>query len=162
MLKSLRRIMRLSHMHAASSSAVRLGPPGLVSHHLLRVPPHRLVTTTFGAGSLVRDAFLQRSCSNICAAAVSSDDKPTQAEDYKQAAGLRLAQLLKVRLPSYCSGCGVRLQQEDPDGPGYFQVPRRLIDLTEQQLQLSGAAVSAAGSILARCACRKALKGHQK
>jgi hypothetical protein len=31
---------------------------------------------------------------------------------------LRIAQLLGIRLPSYCSGCGVKLQQTDPDGPG--------------------------------------------
>jgi hypothetical protein len=73
---------------------------------------------TLTAGSFLRDAFLHRSCSNVCAAAVSSGDKPTQAEDYQRASGLRLAQLLKIRLPSYCSGCGVKLQQEDPDGPG--------------------------------------------
>jgi hypothetical protein len=105
-------------MHAASSSAARLGPPAAVSHHLLRIQPHRVSNATFGTSSFTRDALMHRSSGNVCAAAVSSGDKPTQAEDYQQASGLRLAQLLKIRLPSYCTGCGVKLQQEDPDGPG--------------------------------------------
>jgi hypothetical protein len=105
-------------MHAGSSSAARLGPPAAVSHQLLRIQRSRSSSAPLTISSFARDAFLSRSCSHVCAAAVSSNDKPTQAEDYQQASGLRLAQLLKTRLPSYCSGCGVKLQQEDPDGPG--------------------------------------------
>uniref|UniRef100_A0A383WDX7 Uncharacterized protein n=1 Tax=Tetradesmus obliquus TaxID=3088 RepID=A0A383WDX7_TETOB len=136
--------MRLrSHLHAGSSSAARLGPPAAVSRQLLRIQTNRSVNASFDTSSFAREAFLHRSCSHVCAAAVSSNDKPTQPEDYQQVSGLRLAQLLKIRLPSYCSGCGVKLQQEDPDGPGYYQVPRRLLDLAEEQLQLSGAAGSA-------------------
>ncbi|KAF6251140.1 hypothetical protein COO60DRAFT_669368 [Scenedesmus sp. NREL 46B-D3] len=143
MLRGFRAVMRLRSHTAASSSAARLGPPAAVSHHLPRSSPRRVLITTFNACSHARDAFHHRSSSNVCAAAVSKGEKPTPVEDYQQASGLRLAQLLKVRLPSYCSGCGVRLQQEDPDGPGYFQVPRRLIDLAEEQLQLSGPAADA-------------------
>lgn len=39
-----------------------------------------------------------------------------------------LFQQLNLKLPQYCSGCGVRLQQADPDGPGYFVVPAKLIE----------------------------------
>jgi hypothetical protein len=107
-----------SHMHAASSSAARLGPPAAVSHHLLRIQPHRVPNASFCTSSFAQNALVQRSSGHVCAAAVSSGDKPAKAEDYQQASGLRLAQLLKIRLPSYCTGCGVKLQQEDPDGPG--------------------------------------------
>lgn len=119
MLRGFRTIMRLrSHLHAGSSSAARLGPPAAVSRQLLRIQTNRSVNASFNTSSFAREAFLHRSCSHVCAAAVSSNDKPTQPEDYQQVSGLRLAQLLKIRLPSYCSGCGVKLQQEDPDGPG--------------------------------------------
>ncbi|DBA79360.1 TPA: hypothetical protein ACH3X2_000008 [Trebouxia sp. C0005] len=42
-------------------------------------------------------------------------------------ANLRQALELGVQLPELCSGCGVRLQAETPDAPGYFQVSQRLL-----------------------------------
>eukprot|EP00887_Chlorella_sp_A99_P007378 scaffold2.g7378.t1 len=35
---------------------------------------------------------------------------------------------VELELPTHCSGCGVTLQQEDPEAPGYFQVPRKLLE----------------------------------
>jgi ribosome biogenesis GTPase A len=37
-------------------------------------------------------------------------------------------ELLEFDLPEQCAGCGVRLQQEEEDAPGFFQVPRRLLE----------------------------------
>jgi len=53
--------------------------------------------------------------------------------------GLLMGQL-GMRLPQVCCGCGVRLQQTDPDGPGFFQVPARLV----QEAQARAAAKAAA------------------
>ncbi|KAL6785331.1 hypothetical protein ACKKBG_A03405 [Auxenochlorella protothecoides x Auxenochlorella symbiontica] len=33
-----------------------------------------------------------------------------------------------INLPSHCIGCGVKLQQNDPAAPGFFQVPKRLLE----------------------------------
>lgn len=35
---------------------------------------------------------------------------------------------LDLVLPTHCSGCGVPLQQEDSEAPGFFQVPRKLLE----------------------------------
>ena len=35
---------------------------------------------------------------------------------------------VEVELPERCSGCGVRLQQDDANRPGYFQVPKRILE----------------------------------
>lgn len=37
-----------------------------------------------------------------------------------------------ANLPSYCSGCGVKLQQQQPDTPGYFQLPKRFLEQQQQ------------------------------
>lgn len=56
----------------------------------------------------------------VCAAAAKdtvfreSNDSSSSSPDTR----VRIAQLLGIRLPNYCSGCGVKLQQTDPDGPG--------------------------------------------
>ncbi|PSC71397.1 IMP dehydrogenase GMP reductase [Micractinium conductrix] len=47
-----------------------------------------------------------------------------------------------LQLPSHCSGCGVPLQQEDPESPGFFQVPRKLLDRLEREARLGGAAAA--------------------
>lgn len=44
-----------------------------------------------------------------------------------------LAQLVN-KLPQYCCGCGVKLQQTDPDAPGYFIIPKRLLEEMEQKV----------------------------
>jgi hypothetical protein len=40
------------------------------------------------------------------------------------------------KLPQYCCGCGVKLQQTDPDAPGYFIIPKRLLEDMEQKVSL--------------------------
>lgn len=35
-------------------------------------------------------------------------------------------------MPQYCSGCGVKLQQQDVDAPGYFQLPKRFLEQLQQ------------------------------
>ncbi|GFR47130.1 hypothetical protein Agub_g8817, partial [Astrephomene gubernaculifera] len=57
---------------------------------------------------------------------------------------------LGVRLPSHCCGCGMRLQRRDPEAPGFFIVPSRLLEArleeqAEQQQQQGPAAAAAAG-----------------
>lgn len=59
----------------------------------------------------------------VCAAAAKdslreSNDSSSSVPEAVADTRLRIAQLLGIRLPSYCSGCGVKLQQIDPDGPG--------------------------------------------
>jgi hypothetical protein len=44
---------------------------------------------------------------------------PAAPDDAQRA---RIAQLLALQLPSYCCGCGVKLQQTDPDAPGCARV----------------------------------------
>ncbi|GAB4820166.1 hypothetical protein N2152v2_007212 [Parachlorella kessleri] len=39
---------------------------------------------------------------------------------------------IDVRLPTHCSGCGIELQQEDPNAPGFFQVPKRLLEQLQE------------------------------
>lgn len=70
--------------------------------------------------SIYRDRWsLSRTLSTCSATADAADaDKPTGSQRIQHVSSARLAQLLKLRLPSYCSGCGVKLQQEDADGPG--------------------------------------------
>ncbi|KAL4422880.1 hypothetical protein ABPG75_009077 [Micractinium tetrahymenae] len=46
---------------------------------------------------------------------------------------------LDLVLPTHCSGCGVPLQQEDPEAPGFFQVPRKLLErLAAERLGAGG------------------------
>ena len=47
----------------------------------------------------------------------------------------------EVALPEACPGCGVQLQIDDPDGPGYCRVPERVIQFLE-----SGGVVDEAAS----------------
>jgi ribosome biogenesis GTPase A len=35
----------------------------------------------------------------------------------------------EVRLPEFCPGCGVPMQIEDPEGPGYCRVPEKIMDM---------------------------------
>eukprot|EP00210_Caulerpa_lentillifera_P000141 g136.t1 len=39
-----------------------------------------------------------------------------------------------VEVPSQCSGCGVRLQQDSPDRPGYLRIPKSLTDSSRRSL----------------------------
>ncbi|KAG7671412.1 hypothetical protein Ndes2526A_g02061 [Nannochloris sp. 'desiccata'] len=43
---------------------------------------------------------------------------------------------VEIELPSHCGGCGVRLQDEDPEGPGYFQVPKKVIEMLSNPIPL--------------------------
>jgi ribosome biogenesis GTPase A len=42
---------------------------------------------------------------------------------------------LDVELPSHCAGCGIGLQTDNPSSPGYFQVPKKLIERLVAQRQ---------------------------
>eukprot|EP00199_Chlamydomonas_sp_CCMP681_P000330 CAMPEP_0119116928 /NCGR_PEP_ID=MMETSP1180-20130426/52557_1 /TAXON_ID=3052 ORGANISM="Chlamydomonas cf sp, Strain CCMP681" /NCGR_SAMPLE_ID=MMETSP1180 /ASSEMBLY_ACC=CAM_ASM_000741 /LENGTH=544 /DNA_ID=CAMNT_0007106131 /DNA_START=76 /DNA_END=1710 /DNA_ORIENTATION=+ len=53
------------------------------------------------------------------------------AESAAAAATTTIAGVPGLLLPQYCSGCGIKMQQVDTDGPGYFIVPTRLIELHE-------------------------------
>lgn len=62
-------------------------------------------------------AARQRSALNATAAAPKAADEPKWA----------------ANVPSYCSGCGVKLQQQQPDAPGFFQLPKRFSEDHEAQ-----------------------------
>ncbi|KAI8103575.1 hypothetical protein M9435_004910 [Picochlorum sp. BPE23] len=40
-----------------------------------------------------------------------------------------------VVLPETCPGCGVKIQIEDPDAPGYCRVPKRIMDILTGQVE---------------------------
>lgn len=56
-----------------------------------------------------------------------------------------LAREVQQVLPTYCCGCGVKLQQESTDAPGYFQVPQKLIEMVERKLQLADEELASTG-----------------
>lgn len=60
----------------------------------------------------------------------SRDNFPKEglSEGLPQEEGIEYEEI-EIELPERCSGCGVRLQQERPDLPGYFQVPKRLLEI---------------------------------
>lgn len=45
-------------------------------------------------------------------------------------------QQVGVQLPERCCGCGIRLQQADPEAPGYFIVPAKLLDIAVSRLPI--------------------------
>ncbi|KAF5839741.1 hypothetical protein DUNSADRAFT_18743 [Dunaliella salina] len=53
----------------------------------------------------------------------------------KPSSPLALVQQAGIQIPQYCCGCGVKLQQVDPEGSGYFIVPSRLVEMAEETLQ---------------------------
>lgn len=75
--------------------------------------------TTYRSSFVIRKplhSFLNVSTAAFSDAAAST---PSDWKQYSSEISVRLVKLLKLRLPDYCSGCGVKLQQEDPDGPGW-------------------------------------------
>jgi len=53
----------------------------------------------------------------------------------KPSSPLAMVQQAGIQIPQYCCGCGVKLQQVDPEGSGYFIVPSRLLEMAEETLQ---------------------------
>eukprot|EP00889_Picochlorum_renovo_P003024 jgi/Picre1/30054/NNA_005425.t1 len=41
----------------------------------------------------------------------------------------------EVVLPETCPGCGVKIQIEDPDAPGYCRVPKRIMDILTGEVE---------------------------
>ncbi|CAL8464068.1 g3603 [Coccomyxa elongata] len=56
----------------------------------------------------------------------SNAAKTSEPQSSSQDQTALVTQLLQ--LPDYCAGCGVKLQSEDPDRPGYYKVPQKLIE----------------------------------
>lgn len=55
---------------------------------------------------------------------------------------------LGVRLPSHCCGCGMRLQRRDPEAPGYFIVPSRLLEPQAEEEGAEGGAGAEGDDVL--------------
>ena len=76
--------------------------------------------------SLTMTARRRSSTTSAAAAAAASDD-----DDDADEAAVRAAVL--ASLPSICPGCGVGLQCDDQNKPGFFVVPKRLLDETRDK-----------------------------
>ncbi|KAG2482323.1 hypothetical protein HYH03_018745 [Edaphochlamys debaryana] len=78
-----------------------------------RAAPLRTAASTSAASAAAPGAPSGPSAKDLAAAQLLGDD------------ALRA---LGVRLPSHCCGCGMRLQRRDPEAPGYFIIPSRLLE----------------------------------
>ncbi|KDD76943.1 hypothetical protein H632_c59p1 [Helicosporidium sp. ATCC 50920] len=56
------------------------------------------------------------------------------AGDCETESGAHDLEQLLARLPTRCLGCGVKLQSKDSDAPGYYQIPRKLLDSPSDQV----------------------------
>ncbi|KAI3430584.1 hypothetical protein D9Q98_005177 [Chlorella vulgaris] len=81
---------------------------------------------------------LQRIACRAPAIAASSLDE-TQADSSSSSSSLAGYEA-DVQIPTHCSGCGVTLQREHPDSPGFFQVPKRLLEAAAIEATLGSAA----------------------
>jgi hypothetical protein len=99
---------------------------------------HRLISLSAAASSDGDPAGRRRRRPSVAASASAS------ASSQQQQALASIRAHLASRLPTHCCGCGVRLQLDEPDGPGFFQVPARLTELAEAVAELTSAAPAGA------------------
>ncbi|GAX86611.1 hypothetical protein CEUSTIGMA_g14019.t1 [Chlamydomonas eustigma] len=59
-------------------------------------------------------------------------------------AALIALQQAGLQLPERCCGCGIRLQQADPETPGYFVVPAKILEMASERLQAGSPSSSSA------------------
>ncbi|KAK9844801.1 hypothetical protein WJX74_007024 [Apatococcus lobatus] len=62
-----------------------------------------------------------------------SPSAATTASNQDAAAATSLTRAPVSPLPSYCSGCGVRLQNLDASSPGFFRVPKSFLPAAEEE-----------------------------
>mmetsp|Transcript_1792 Transcript_1792/g.5215 ORF Transcript_1792/g.5215 Transcript_1792/m.5215 type:complete len:701 (+) Transcript_1792:224-2326(+) len=83
---------------------------------------HGGLDASLNAAGIFTSASAQRPTGRVPRATTdkNSSQRGTQKLDPKIAA----------KLPQYCSGCGIKMQRDDPNDAGYFVVPKRFIDET--------------------------------
>jgi hypothetical protein len=115
MLRTARLMWRLH------SSLAAVGARPTTPHSSARQLPSLVYQSQIDYSRFVSVPPLQRRCVIVAAAGSGAGTHAEEAPSSAVAVELqqRVAKLLKSRLPSYCSGCGVKLQQDDADRPGY-------------------------------------------
>lgn len=88
-------------------------------------------------------------CSNIATLGTHPDDADDLvAGSTTSSHGSKGPQATVIgQLPQYCSGCGVKLQKDQPSAPGYYKIPKKL--LQEVGPQIESGAVEEAGREMA-------------
>lgn len=101
-----------------------MGSAALYNRHVSQVyisqPPKIAHYSSHYPKSKVPGARIQKSASSF------AENQEINDELYEE---------IEIELPSHCPGCGVRLQQDDPDAPGFFQVPKKIIDKLSNNIQ---------------------------
>lgn len=128
---------RLHGQYLAAAAQVQpCGQPSTSgrSHVLESYPSRRLLQHQAGFHSF---RCFSAAPESGAGAPLSSDESPAEDDNivFEESSGAvqmdSMFQQLNLKLPQYCCGCGVKLQQIDPDGPGYFIVPAKLMETSQ-------------------------------
>ena len=127
-MKALRSLVATSSFDAGLNSAGASS-----SHALPSAKPAANLSGLRPWGHHAHNRFCSSSSSSSRGLSAAAATTPSSSPASGPGSAIALQQV-GVQLPERCCGCGIRLQQADPEAPGYFIVPAKLLEIAVSYL----------------------------